>query len=175
MTLGLDASTSTVGWAVSNDGKIVDAGFLDISHLETLKEKSFFVLHFLKSTIYYDQITNINLEAALSGFAGGRTSQQTIIKLARFNAVFEYIISEETNIKISLCHVNTMRKQLFGKARVKGMKSKDFVKANIVNFFDVSKYDKKKKKGSWDERNGDMYDAVVAALFTEEQNKKLIK
>ena len=29
MTLGLDASTSTVGWAVAENGKIIDAGFLD--------------------------------------------------------------------------------------------------------------------------------------------------
>lgn len=105
------------------------------------------------------------MEAALSGFMGGRTTQQTIIKLARFNAVFEYILCEEMGVKINLCNVNTMRKQLFGKARIKGMKSKEFVKANIVNFLEVDKYDKKKKKGSWDERNGDMYDAVVCALF----------
>jgi hypothetical protein len=58
-----------------------------------------------------------------------------------------------------------MRKQLFGKARVKGMKAKEFVKANIVNFVDVTKFDQKKKKGSWDDRNGDMYDAMVCALF----------
>jgi hypothetical protein len=165
MTLGLDASTSTVGWAVSENGKIIDAGFLDTSHLETSKEKSFFVLKFLESTKYYDIIKSVNMEAALSGFMGGRTTQQTIIKLARFNAVFEYILSEEMGVKINLCNVNTMRKQLFGKARVKGMKSKEFVKANIVNFLEVEKYDKKKKKGSWDERNGDMYDAVVCALF----------
>lgn len=165
MTLGLDASTSTVGWAVSDNGKIIDAGFLDISHLETSKEKSLFVFKFILSTNYSKTIKNINLEAALNGFMGGRTTQQTIIKLARFNAVFEYILSEEMGISINLCNVNTMRKQLFGKARVKGMKSKDFVKANIGNFLDVDKYDKKKKKGSWDERNGDMYDAVVCALF----------
>jgi len=165
MTLGLDASTSTVGWAFSENGKVIDAGFLDTSHLETSKKKSFFVLHFLKSTLYYNRVKTINLEAALCGFMGGRTTQQTIIKLARFNAVFEYILSEEMGITINLCNVNTMRKQLFGKARVKGMKSKDFVKANIGNFLDVDKYDKKKKKGSWDERNGDMYDAVVCSLF----------
>jgi len=165
MTLGLDASTSTVGWAFSDDGKIVSAGFLDISHLETSKEKSLFVLDYLRSTPLLKDVTEINLETALSGFAGGRTSQQVIIKLARFNAVFEYIISEETELKVNLCNVNTMRKQLFGKARVKGMKAKEFVKANIVNFVDVTKFDQKKKKGSWDDRNGDMYDAMVCALF----------
>lgn len=165
MTLGLDASTSTVGWAFSEDGKIVSAGFLDISNLETSKEKSLFVLDYLRSTPLLKNVTEINLEAALSGFAGGRTSQQVIIKLARFNAVFEYIISEETKLTVNLCNVNTMRKQLFGKSRVKGMKAKEFVKANIVNFVDVTKFDQKKKKGSWDERNGDMYDAMVCALF----------
>lgn len=165
MTLGLDASTSTVGWAFSEDGKIVSAGFLDISNLETSKEKSLFVLDYLRSTPLLKNVTEINLEAALSGFAGGRTSQQVIIKLARFNAVFEYIISEETKLQVNLCNVNTMRKQLFGKSRVKGMKAKEFVKANIVNFVDVTKFDQKKKKGSWDERNGDMYDAMVCALF----------
>ena len=66
MTLGLDASTSTVGWAVSENGKIIDAGFLDISHLETSKEKSFFVLKFLESTKYYDVITSVNMEAGVS-------------------------------------------------------------------------------------------------------------
>ena len=136
MILGLDASTSTVGWAFSDDGKIVDAGFLDISHLETSKEKSFFVLDYLRSTPNLKYVTSINLEAALSGFAGGRTSQQVIIKLARFNAVFEYIISEETDIKVNLCNVNTMRKQLFGKSRVKGIKPKDYVKLNIGKYIE---------------------------------------
>ena len=165
MILGLDASTSTVGWAFSDSGKIVEAGFLDISSHETNKEKAFFVLDYLRSTLLLKHVTEVNLEAALSGFAGGRTSQQVIIKLARFNAVFEYIISEETGLKVNLCNVNTMRKQLFGKSRVQGIKPKEYVKMNIVSHLDVSKYDKKKPKGGWDERNNDMYDAVVCALY----------
>ena len=165
MILGLDASTSTVGWAFSDSGKIVEAGFLDISSHETNKEKAFFVLDRLRSTLLLKYVTEVNLEAALSGFAGGRTSQQVIIKLARFNAVFEYIISEETGLKVNLCNVNTMRKQLFGKSRVQGIKPKEYVKTKIASYLDVSKYDKKKPKGGWDERNSDMYDAVVCALY----------
>jgi hypothetical protein len=165
MILGLDASTSTVGWAFSDNGKIVDAGFLDISKKETNKEKAFFVLDHLRSTTHLKHVTEVNLEAALSGFAGGRTSQQVIIKLTRFNALFEYIISEEMRLKINLCNVNTMRKQLFGKSRVKGIKPKDYVKMNIGVHIDVSKYDKKRPKGGRDERNGDMYDAIVCALY----------
>jgi len=165
MILGLDASTSTVGWAFSDNGKIVDAGFLDISKKETNKEKALFVLDHLRSTAHLKHVTEVNLEAALSGFAGGRTSQQVIIKLTRFNALFEYIISEETGLKVNLCNVNTMRKQLFDKSRVKGIKPKDYVKMNIGVHIDVSKYDKKRPKGGWDDRNGDMYDAIVCALY----------
>jgi len=61
MTLGLDASTSTVGWAFSDDDKIVSAGFLDISHLETSKEKSLFVLDYLKTTPLLKNVAEINL------------------------------------------------------------------------------------------------------------------
>lgn len=165
MILGLDASTSTTGWAISSENKIIDAGFLDIQHLESNKDKSFLVINFLKSNPNFKFIESINLEAALSGFMGGKTTQQTIIKLARFNAVFEYILSEELMLKVNLCNVNTMRKQLFGKCRMTGMNSKEFVKSNIGNFIDVSKYDIIGKKGGWDKRNSDMYDAVVAALF----------
>ena len=119
----------------------------------------------IRSTTHLKHVTEVNLEAALSGFAGGRTSQQVIIKLARFNALFEYIISEETGLKVNLCNVNTMRKQLFGKSRVKGIKPKDYVKMNIGVHIDVSKYDKKRPKGGLDDRNGDMYDAIVCALY----------
>jgi hypothetical protein len=165
MIIGLDASTTTVGWAFSEDGKILDAGFLDISPFDSNKEKSIFVINFLKSNPNFRFIKSINLESALSGFAGGRTTQQTIIKLARFNAVFEYILTEELHLNVNLCNVNTMRKQLFGKCRVKGIKPKDYVKMNITQYIDTEKFDKKKKRGSWDERNGDMYDAVVTALY----------
>jgi len=120
MTLGLDASTSTVGWAFSEDGKIVSAGFLDISNLETSKEKSLFVLDYLRSTPLLKDVTEINLEAALSGFAGGRTSQQVIIKLARFNAVFEYIISEETELKVNLCNDQHHEKTVVWKSKSQG-------------------------------------------------------
>jgi hypothetical protein len=59
-----------------------------------------------------------------------------------------------------------MRKQLFGKCRIKGIKSKDFVKKELESLIpDVIKHTVQNKKGNWDERNGDMYDAIVAGLY----------
>jgi hypothetical protein len=63
----------------------------------------------------------------------------------------------------------TARKQVFGKARVKGVKAKDFVKRQIENKFKTKKWCKKTSRGNWDKRNIDMYDGLVMALF---ENKK---
>jgi len=90
--LGLDSSTSVTGWAFSKDGNILDAGYIDTKKFETTKEKTYFVISELEKNQLIKNVTAINLEAALSGFAGGFTSQQVIITLARHNAVFAYII-----------------------------------------------------------------------------------
>lgn len=164
--LGLDSSTSTTGWSFCENGKILSAGFIDTKKLETTKEKTFHVISELEKTKEIKNFDEINLEAALSGFAGGFTSQQVIITLARHNAVFAYIIEEHFNKPVNLLSVNTMRKQLFGKCRIKGVKSKDFVKMELESLKpDVVNFTTKNKKGNWDERNGDMYDAIVAGLY----------
>lgn len=164
--LGLDSSTSVTGWAFSDSGVILDAGFIDTKKFETTKEKTYHVIGVLEKNKLMKSVECINLEAALSGYAGGFTSQQTIITLARHNAVFAYIIEEHFKLKVNLLSVNTMRKQLFGKCRIKGIKSKDFVKMELEKLIpDIKKFVVLNKKGNWDEKNGDMYDGVVCALY----------
>ena len=165
MTLGFDASTTTVGWSFFDQNTVQDCGFIDISKLATNKEKAFCVIDTLKKHPLINKVDKINLEAALSGFAGGFTSQQVIIKLARFNALFEYIISEYWKIPVNLVSVNTMRKKAFGKCRIKGIKSKDFVKMQLEAKMPLAKWDKTKKNGNWDDRNFDMYDAIVTSMY----------
>ena len=167
MILGLDASTTTVGWAIAQtDSKIVDAGFFDIKKLDSNKDKSLKLAAFIEGHPNFKDIDKVNLEAALSGFCAGRTSQQVIIKLTRFNAVFEYILSERWSprISVSLVNVNSARKKLFGKSRESGIKSKEFVKIRLEGIFDIHTFDKMTVRGNWDDRNSDMYDAMVLAL-----------
>lgn len=172
--LGLDTSTSVTGWAFSKDNVILDAGFINTKKLETTKEKTFHVINELEKNSLIKQISKINIEAALSGFAGGFTSQQTIITLARHNAVFSYIIEEHFKIKVNLLSVNTMRKQLFGKCRIKGIKSKDFVRMELESLKpDVKRFIIFNKKGNPDERVGDMYDGIVCALYQNEQRQDI--
>jgi hypothetical protein len=166
MICGLDASTSTIGWALTDGGIILDAGFVDITDCATHKEKSFKLIGVLRNHPLFTKIDRFHLEAALSGYAGGFTSQQVIIKLSRFNAVFEYIITEEMGKPVDLWNVNTARKNVLGKCREKGVKSKVFVEANLSLIHDIHKFDVVNKKGNSDKRNSDIYDAMVLALAT---------
>ena len=164
VTLGLDASTTCVGYAFTEDKKILDMGFIDIKKEKTPKDKVEKVLDFLHNSSYIDNVTDINIEDNLSGFAGGRTSQQVIIKLAKFNAILCFMLE---NFEFNVHSINPMtaRKQVFGRARIKGVKAKDFVKEEIEKRFKTKKWCKKTKTGLWDKRNIDMYDGLVMSLF----------
>ena len=164
VTLGLDASTTCVGYAFTKDKKILDMGFIDIKKEKTPKDKVQKVLDFLHNSSYIDNVTDINIEDNLSGFAGGRTSQQVIIKLAKFNAILCFMLE---NFEFNVHSINPMtaRKQVFGKARVKGKKAKEFVQEEIEKMYNTNKWCKETARGNWDKRNIDMYDGLVMSLF----------
>ena len=164
VTLGLDASTTCVGYAFTEDKKILDMGFIDIKKEKTPKDKVQKVLEVINGKDYIDDVMNINIEDNLSGFMGGRTSQQTIIKLAKFNAILCFML-ENFDFTVHSINPMTARKQVFGKARVKGIKAKDLVKMKIEEMYDTKKWCKNTKTGLWDKRNIDMYDGLVMSLF----------
>ena len=165
VTLGIDASTTCVGYAFTQDKKILDMGFIDIKKEKTPKEKVQKVLGFLNESSYIDEVIDINVEDNLQGFAGGRTSQQVIVKLAKFNAILCFMLEEMFDFTVHNINPMTARKNVFGKARVKGLKAKDFVKQEIEKMYDTSKWCKETIRGNWDKRNIDMYDGLVMALF----------
>ena len=164
VTLGLDASTTCVGYAFTKDKKILDMGFIDIKKEKTPKDKVQKVLGFLNESQYIDDVFNINIEDNLSGFAGGRTSQQVIIKLAKFNAILCFIL-ENFEFNVNSINPMTARKQVFGKARVKGKKAKQFVQEEIEKMYNTKKWCKETTRGNWDKRNIDMYDGLVMSLY----------
>ena len=167
VTLGLDASTTCVGYAFTKNKRILDMGFIDIKKEKTPKEKVEKVIEYLNKTSHIDDVYDINVEDNLSGFAGGRTSQQVIIKLAKFNAVLCYMLEEEFQINVKNINPMTVRKNVFGKARIKGMKAKEFVKRQVEEKYDTKKWCKQTSRGNWDKRNIDMYDGLVMSLYEE--------
>ena len=165
VTLGIDASTTCVGYAFTKDKKILDMGFIDIKKETTPKDKVEKVLGFLNESPYIDKTVDINVEDSLSGFAGGRTSQQVIVKLAKFNAILCFMLEQIFDIEVNSINPMTARKNVFGKARVKGMKAKDLVKLKIEEMYNTKKWCKHTTRGNWDKRNIDMYDGLVMSLF----------
>ena len=165
VTLGLDVSTTCVGYAFTENKKILDMGFIDIKKEKTPKEKVFKVLDFINESSYIDDVFDINVEDNLQGFAGGRTSQQVIVKLAKFNAILGFVIEEEFGVEVENINPNTARKQVFGKARIKGVPAKEYVKMKIDEKYDTKKWCKTTTRGNWDKRNIDAYDGLVMSLY----------
>lgn len=158
--LGFDASTTTVGYCFSKDKEILSCGFIDISKIDNNKDKTLHVIENLPK-IDFDKII---LESPMLGFGFGKTSQQTIIKLIRFNAIFEYIITEHYGKELELINVSTARKKVFGKSRIKGIKPKEFVSQEIQKIVDIDKFAIYNKLGNLDKRMSDVYDAIVLSL-----------
>ena len=163
--IGLDASTTTVGFAFVDNKNIVNIGFIPIDKQKTIRDKVQLTMDELTKLDPFEEVDKIYIEDNLSGFSRGRTSQQTIIKLAKFNAVLTYCLEFAYGEIVEGVNPMTARKHLFGKARVKGKTAKEFVKEEINSLYNLEEYVKLTKTGLWDKRNMDSYDALVCALY----------
>ena len=163
--LGLDASTTTVGYAFVDGKEVIDLGFIPIQKEKSIRDKVQLTMDTITSLDPFDQVEQIYIEDSLSGFSRGRTSQQTIIKLAKFNAVLVYCLEFAYGEIVEGINPMTARKHLFGKARKQGVTAKDFVKKEINCLYNLEEYVKLTKTGLWDKRNMDAYDALVCALY----------
>lgn len=165
---GIDLSTTCCGLCVVNEaGKILYLKALDISKEHDYTLKSNIILSQIEQIEkFIGNIETITIEEALLGFMNGKTRQQTIISLIKWNAVFSYIFSlARPNIRFNRANVSTMRKNVLGKARIKGMKSKDFVKQEISNKYDLTPWIIVNKKGNEDKKMEDCRDALICAEY----------
>ena len=162
--LGLDASTTTVGYAFVDGSEVIDMGFIPIQKEKSIRDKVQLTMDTITDLDPFDQVEQIYIEDSLSGFSRGRTSQQTIIKLAKFNAILCFML-ENFEYNVNSINPMTARKQVFGKARVKGKKAKEFVQEEIEKMYNTNKWCKETTRGNWDKRNIDMYDGLVMSLY----------
>ena len=140
-------------------------GFIPIQKEDTIRDKVRLTMDMITELDPFDKVEQIYIEDSLSGFSRGRTSQQTIIKLAKFNAVLVYCLEFAYGEIVDGVNPMTARKHLFGKARKQGVTAKDFVKKEINCLYNLEEYVKLTKTGLWDKRNMDAYDALVCALY----------
>tara|TARA_X000000950_G_scaffold284739_1_gene388579 strand:- start:429 stop:953 length:525 start_codon:yes stop_codon:yes gene_type:complete len=164
ISLGLDISSTTIGYCFSTSKhEINHAGFISVHKELSIRNKAKRVADELKKIQLQPFV--VIVEDSLSGFGGGRTSQQTIVKLAKCNAIISYVVEELYNLEVQHINVSTMRKSVFGKSREKGLDSKIFVKDNLENMLDLSEFTFYNSRQNYDKKNYDMLDAVVASLY----------
>ena len=69
--IGLDASTTTVGYAFVEDKTVIDIGFIPINKEKTIRDKVQVTLDALNELCPFDDIDKIYIEDSLSGFSHG--------------------------------------------------------------------------------------------------------
>lgn len=108
MIIGLDVSTSIVGVCkLTNDGKFVSTDYIDLRKLKDFVEKCE-KFHDVISQ-YEESVDKLFIEDKLSGFSGGKTMQQTMMKLAGFNGAVTYISSQVFNCHPTHIHPSTAK------------------------------------------------------------------
>lgn len=113
MILGIDISTSTVGFAIiDSNGKLIKADYVYLHLFDTLYEKATVVKEHLINIKNEHDIKHIAIEKNMLGFRRGLSSAQTIIKLARFNGIISYIAQLMFEIEPEMISVTSARKAI---------------------------------------------------------------
>lgn len=112
MNLGLDISTSNVGWCVLKDcdQTLVDAGAIELSKKLSIFEKCLKVKEELSKLNKAYSISSVAIEENLQAFRPGFSSAKTIVTLARFNGMVTLMCYEEFRLEPAFLNVNNARK-----------------------------------------------------------------
>ena len=180
--LGLDVSTNTIGWAISEhitSGKfiirVIDVGYISLSnHKKNWFAKADQALTELTEVINKYKPDKVQIEENLLGFSPGFTSVQVIVTLARFNGIVSWGIYRLTKKIPLFIHPTTARINAWGTS------FSDFKKENKKNAIlhkVITKYpelhDKmpKKKNGEYANECWDIADACTLSccIIKEEE------
>ena len=143
MIFGFDVSTSIIGVCVlKDDGTPYEFSYVDLRKKKSLCDKAnAFHDHLYDWGLHRSHKSKIFIEDKLSGFSGGRTSQQTMMKLAAFNGIAQYIAFKKLQwvepIPIHPSTVKaTMKKDglIIPRGSDKKKLTLDFVKDVVVDF-----------------------------------------
>lgn len=163
--LGLDASTSAVGWAILNESEaIVAHGTINLKKIKTgLLDKADILSYNLRKLKEEHEIDAIGVEDILQKTAVG--SAHTICVLSGFNTVTQYICKEIFNIKPELVKFSEARKIFKIKREDRSEKMKlavfRFVSEEYKDSFNIEY----KKTNKITDETYDSSDAVLIAKY----------
>lgn len=137
MILGLDVSTSRIGWAIINDKQeLIDSGFYKTKAKTPLEERATALKdNVLVPITTIHRITEIRIEEPFSMFSGGKTTAKTMSSLQRFNGMVSLIAHQLLGKPPTLVGATTARSRC-GIKVPRGTKAKVVVLAWVDDKFD---------------------------------------
>ena len=110
MILGLDISTSKIGYCIlDKDKKIITNEFMKLKPLQ-LEDRAEIFYKFLSDVNNKYNIDNVFIEQPFSMFGGGRTTAMTMSKLQRFNGMCSFAVRRIFKMNPVLIPANQARK-----------------------------------------------------------------
>ena len=112
--LGLDISTSCIGWCLlrTSDGSLVGAGHIPLKNLKCMFAKAQRAHEALAEVADSHAVEAIAIEENLQAFRPGFSSAKTLITLARFNGIVSWLSYKCTNLQPDFINVNHARKSV---------------------------------------------------------------
>ena len=110
MILGLDISTTTTGYCIFNEDGILHIGYICLKKHKDIFQKSAEIKRAMQDIKEKYDIKEIAVEQNLQAFRPGLSSAATLMKLAQFNGIVQWVCYEVFNIPAISFNVNTARK-----------------------------------------------------------------
>ena len=163
MILGLDISTTTIGFCLLKDGVIIEAGAIKLDNIEGPFKKAETAKAILSNLP--SPITTVAIEKSLMGFSAGASSAKTLHTLASFNGIISWIVYDLFGIEPIYLSATSARSTL-GIKIPKGQKAKDLVMTWVMQN-ETSFQPDTTKSGKAKKHFYDIADAIVIARASE--------
>jgi Holliday junction resolvasome RuvABC endonuclease subunit len=137
MILGLDVSTTRIGWAIIDEKQeLVDSDFFKTDKKMSLEERaSDFADKVLEPLKHIHKITEVRIEEPFSMFSGGKTTARTMSSLQRFNGMISLVAHQQFGNPPTMVGATTARSRC-GIKVPRGTKAKVVVLKWVDDKFD---------------------------------------
>ena len=164
MILGLDVSTTRIGWAViDEDQSLIDSSFYKTDKDMTLEERAAdFRTNVLDPLSIVHRIHEVRVEEPFSMFSGGKTTAKTMSSLQRFNGMISLLVLQVFGDPPTMVGSRTARARC-GIKVPKGTKAKKVIVEWADNYFDSFNVELT-RHGNPKPGTDDEADAIVVAL-----------
>ena len=164
MILGLDVSTTRIGWAIINQKQeLIDSGVFKTKKDQSLEERAENLSkNVLEPLSVVHRISEVRVEEPFSMFSGGKTTAKTMSSLQRFNGMVSLLAHQIWDNPPTMVNSRTARARC-GIKVPRGTKAKVVIIEWVDNYYEKFKVELT-RHGNPKPGTDDEADAIVVAL-----------